>query len=109
MVVLPFLDSGLYAARTWIEVEWNFLAGVHDLSDFRHRKRGRRMDFLVTDPSRSFRERGAKSHNADLRDLRSANCDDLSRLGTLAGDAANWAGCSGTPGIFGESFYADFG
>src|SRR5215468_1249065 len=109
MVVLSFLDSGLHAARTRIEVERNFLARVHDLSDFGYRERGGRMDFVVADPARRFRKCGAKIGHVDLRYLRSADCHDLSRVGAVAGDPVNWAGCSSAPGIFSESIYANFG
>src|SRR5215467_10270259 len=106
LVVLSFLDPGLHAAGSWLKAERNFPARVHDLFDFGHRQRRRRVDLLSHDPARAFGQRRKKMDHARLRALRGADRADLSPVRSVVCHFADRAGRSGTPGLLGKSVYA---
>src|SRR6267154_4264800 len=104
LVVLSFLDTGLFTTRTWPKTHPNRLANSRDLFDLRHRKHRRRLVIFWFDPPRVFRKCRKKVGNACLRDLRRANRDGLPRVRAMAGNPPDRTCRRGTPGIFGEPF-----
>src|SRR6266852_6853338 len=74
LVVLSFLDSGLFAARAWFASDANRPAHSGDLCHIRSREHCRRLAFLEFDSARIFGECGPKVGYVPMFFVRLADC-----------------------------------
>src|SRR5712664_773908 len=94
LVVLSFLDSGLFAARAWFASDANRPANTGDLCHIRSRERGRRLAFLEFESAGILRECSAKMGHVPMFFVRLADCRCLQAVRIVACHAADWA-CRG--------------
>src|SRR6266852_9589066 len=74
LVVLSFLDSGLFAARAWFASDANRPAHCGDLCHIRSRERCRRLALIEFDSARILRECSAKMGDVPMFFVRLADC-----------------------------------
>src|ERR1700733_809552 len=109
LVVLSFLDPGLFAARTWVASDANWSAHTGDLRDFRCRKYRGRLAFVSFDTAGVLRECFQEMRDARLRAVRLADCYGLPDFRVVACHAADWTCRSRSSRFFREFVHADIG
>src|SRR5260370_27129850 len=91
LVVLSFLDSGLFAAGARFASDANWPSHCGDLRHIRSRERYRRLALIEVDSARILRECSAKMGDGPMFFVRLAACCWLPAVRIVAFHACGWA------------------
>src|SRR5882757_2244549 len=107
LVVLSFLDSGLFAAGARFASDANRSAHCVNLCHIRSRERCRRLAFIEFDSSGILRECGAKMGDVPLLSVCLADCRCLPAVRVVVHHILDRACCRRPSRIFRQPFHSD--